>query len=64
MPRDDWNAMKSYQIPIPSVDVALRFETVYESFVSSIAQCSSFIVAAREARDRLLPKLMSGEIEV
>lgn len=64
MPRADWNAMKSYQIPIPSVDVALRFETVYESFVSSIAQCSSLIVAAREARDRLLPKLMSGEIEV
>lgn len=64
MPRADWNAMKSYQIPIPSVDVALCFETVYESFVSSIAQCSSLIVAAREARDRLLPKLMSGEIEV
>ena len=64
MPRADWNAMKSYQIPIPSVDVALRFETVYESFVSSIAQCSSQIVAARKARDRLLPKLMSGEIEV
>lgn len=64
MPRADWDAMKSYQIPIPSVDVALRFETVYESFVSSIAQCSSLIVAAREARDRLLPKLMSGEIEV
>lgn len=64
MPRADWAAMKSYQVPIPSADVASRFEIICESFLSAIAQCSSLIVAAREARDRLLPKLMSGEIEV
>lgn len=64
MPRADWAAMKSYQVPIPSADVASRFENNFESFLSAIAQCSSLIVAAREARDRLLPKLMSGEIEV
>lgn len=64
MPRADWAAMKSYQVPIPSDDVASRFENICESFLSAIAQCSSLIVAAREARDRLLPKLMSGEIEV
>lgn len=64
MPRADWAAMKSYQIPIPSADVASRFENICGSFLSAIAQCSSLIVAACEARDRLLPKLMSGEIEV
>ena len=64
MPRADWAAMKSYQVPIPSADVASRFENICESILSAIAQCSSLIVAAREARDRLLPKLMSGEIEV
>lgn len=64
MPRADWAAMKSYQVPIPSADVASRFENICESFLSAIAQCSSLIVAAREARDRLLPKLMSGAIEV
>ena len=64
MPRADWAAMKSYQVPIPSADVASRFENICESFLSAIAQCSSLIVAAREARDRLLPKLMSGEIAV
>lgn len=64
MPRADWAVMKSYQVPIPSADVASRFENICESFLSAIAQCSSLIVAAREARDRLLPKLMSGEIEV
>lgn len=64
MPRADWAAMKSYQVPIPSADVASRFENICESFLSAIAQCSSLIVAAREARDRLLPKLMSGEIEM
>lgn len=64
MPRADWAAMKSYQVPIPSADVASRFENICESFLSAIAQCSSLIVVAREARDRLLPKLMSGEIEV
>lgn len=64
MPRADWAAMKSYQVPIPSADVASRFENICKSFLSAIAQCSSLIVAAREARDRLLPKLMSGEIEV
>ena len=64
MPRADWAAMKFYQIPIPSADVASRFENICGSLLSAIAQCSSLIVAAREARDRLLPKLMSGEIEV
>ena len=64
MPRADWAAMKSYQIPIPSADVASRFENICGSFLSAIARCSSLIVAACEARDRLLPKLMSGEIEV
>lgn len=64
MPRADWAAMKSYQISIPSADVASRFENICGSFLSAIAQCSSLIAAARETRDRLLPKLMSGEIEV
>ena len=41
-----------------------RYAEVVKPMFDKIALAQQQIVAAREARDRLLPKLMSGEIEV
>ena len=64
MPRADWRQMKEYPLLIPGVSLLCRFET----FVAEITDKIRTIVLQNryltEARNRLLPKLMSGEIEL
>lgn len=55
------NALK---ILIPDSAVLTRFEHASKPFFSLIGAAERQIAVAREARSRLLPKLMSGEIEV
>lgn len=55
------NALK---ILIPDSTTLVRFDHTVESFFAKSGMAEQQIAAAREARDRLLPKLMSGEIEV
>lgn len=64
MPRADWNAMSAYELLEPSARVLAQFDGFVKQITDEIMKLSDQIVAAREARDRLLPKLMSGEIEV
>ena len=56
--------LSSVQIPIPSQNLQTDFARHMEPMVNEINLCSKRIASAQEARDRLLPKLMSGEIEV
>ena len=64
MPRADWRQMKEYPLLIPGASLLCRFET----FVAEITDKIRTIVLQNryltEARNRLLPKLMSGEIEL
>lgn len=64
MPRADWNAMSAYELLEPSARVLAQFDGFVKQITDEIMNLSDQIVAAREARDRLLPKLMSREIEV
>lgn len=64
MPRADWNAMSAYELLEPSARVLAQFDGFVKQITDEIMNLSDQIVTAREARDRLLPKLMSGEIEV
>lgn len=64
MPRADWNAMSAYELLEPSARVLAQFDGFVKQITDEIMNLSNQITAAREARDRLLPKLMSGEIEV
>ena len=48
---------------VPSIELMKRYAAVVRSAYEQIDVCQQQIAAAREARDRLLPKLMSGEIE-
>ncbi len=56
--------VKNYAIAIPAKDVVSAFTSRISPFFKSIRNAQHKINAAREARDRLLPKLMSGEIGV
>ena len=53
------NALK---ILIPDSTTLVRFDHTVESFFAKSGMAEQQIAAAREASDRLLPKLMSGEI--
>lgn len=61
LPRD---RVANCHILIPDNDLLDLFCTLIEPMTMRIVAAQQQIVAAREARDRLLPKLMSGEIEV
>ena len=64
MPRADWKQMEKYAIMIADQATQKLFEQeilVITNKISTLAfQCRSL----REARDRMLPKLMGGEVEV
>lgn len=56
--------LKKYEYLVPSAEVLDRFEKIAEPIFAHIEKCNSQNIKIAEARDRLLPKLMSGEIEV
>ncbi len=57
----DLNALK---IIIPKEELLSRYTRVAEKYFSKIAILEKSIIDLEEARNRLLPKLMNGEIEV
>lgn len=64
MPRADWNQMEKYPILIPSEKTRRDFEKLIWNITRQVKTLALQNHALVEARDRLLPKLMSGEIEV
>ena len=49
---------------VPHRDIVMQLERYLKKLDTKLADCDSQIRLLTEARDRLLPKLMSGEIEV
>ena len=64
MPRADWKQMKSYPIMIADHTIQSTFEGQIYTITRKIKALALQINRLSEARDRLLPKLMSGEVEV
>ena len=64
MPRADWNQMKVYPILIAESKIRRHFEAKISSMTQRIKTLAMQNHLLQEARDRLLPKLMSGELEV
>ena len=56
--------LKSEEILLPSLRVADRFDGVVTPLFKQVQMLRDKCKLAAEARDRLLPKLMSGELEV
>lgn len=55
---------KEYNVSIPQNNLLNKFHNITEPYFRKIYYLNKQISSLHEARDRLLPKLMSGEIEV
>lgn len=58
------DSMMNMEMLIPSTNVMNKYELIFDAYNNRIDLLEKQIEFAKEARDRLLPKLMSGEIEV
>lgn len=56
--------VKRMPLVLPTTEVIRAFHAITAPMFDAIGTAERRIAAAREARDRLLPKLVSGEIEV
>ncbi len=64
MPRANWDVLKQYLVAIPTGEVADKFSAL---IVEVIAQQQALIFQIqnlRRTRDLLLPRLLSGQINV
>lgn len=64
MPRADWNKMREYSVLIPDDAILQSFNENIISITTKIKILAMENRRLAEARDRLLPKLMNGEIEI
>ena len=64
MPYVRWEDLRHMPIVVPNKELAVAFKSHLTSIRMRVEALYMQIADAREARDRLLPKLMSGEIEV
>lgn len=62
MPRADWNEMKKYPVLVADTIVQAKFEELIENITNRIKLLAIQNRRLTEARDRLLPKLISGEV--
>lgn len=64
MPYVRWKDMKNMPVIIPDEEIAERFNQQIKPIIDNIASLSEQVILLQQARDRLSPKLMSGEIEL
>ena len=56
--------LKTEEILVPTKKIAQKIEMQLSYFFNKIQQCRSVIIKSESARNILLPKLMTGELEV
>lgn len=64
MPRADWNEMKQYPIMIPNETILKEFNKKIGDLTDLVHRLCKQILLLKQARDKLLPKLMNGQIEL
>lgn len=64
MPRANWDVLEKYKIAIPTFDVSERFSALIESVIGQQQSLVFKIQNLRRTRDLLLPRLLSGQIEI
>jgi len=64
MPRANWDILAKYRVPLPPKTELLEFNRLIEGNVKLIMNFVSANRNLRQTRDLLLPKLVSGEIEL
>lgn len=56
--------INTLEIAIPEIEILARFENTVSPYFEKVKVLLEQIELSKQARDRLLPKLMSGELEV
>lgn len=56
--------LKAEKIIIPNIEIATKLDYLVSPIFKKVQILRDQIIGAQQARDRLLPKLMSGELEV
>lgn len=56
--------LKAEVILIPTQAIAIAFKKITKALFVKVQNCRNVIIGLQQARDRLLPKLMNGELEV
>jgi len=64
MPRADWNFMKQYPVLLPPSPILSDFDKIIDDIVKQLKTLALQSKKLQQARDILLPRLMSGDISV
>ena len=64
MPRASWSVLAEHQIAIPPSTVAHQFSAIIEPAIAQMQTLVFQTQILRRTRDLLLPRLLSGQIDV
>lgn len=64
MPRVNWNSLGDYEIPIPTNNILIEFQSIVTTFFEKVNNSIFNNPILTQTRDTLLPKLVSGKIEI
>ena len=64
MPRANWKVLTAYPLPTPPINLLRRFNELVDVIVAQTRNLMFRNVNLRTQRDLLLPKLVSGKIDV
>jgi type I restriction enzyme S subunit len=64
MPRANWRILKEYDVVMPRGPIAKQFSTAFCSFIKQQKMLVAQATNLRATRDLLLPRLLSGKIEL
>jgi type I restriction enzyme S subunit len=64
MPRANWDVLKKYPVVIPKGEVADKFSALFADVIAQQQTLIFHIQNLRRTRDLLLPRLLSGQIDV
>jgi len=64
MPRANWDVLVKYQIPMPPQPILSKFNEFMSEIVNQLQNFAFRNQTLRHTRDLLLPRLISGEMDV
>lgn len=64
MPRANWHVLQEYPVVVPTLEIARQFSAVIEPSTRQMQALVFQTINLRNARDLLLPRLLSGQINV
>lgn len=64
MPRANWHVLEEYPVVIPTLEIARQFSAVIEPSIRQMQALVFQTISLRRTRDLLLPRLLSGQINV